>query len=38
MSDIIVDLKERITWHWHNLMHLETTLRLFSLDNRQNPR
>jgi hypothetical protein len=36
MSDIIVDLEERIAWHWPNLMHLETTLRL--LDNRQNPR
>ena len=36
MSDIIVDLEERVAWHWPNLMHLETTLRL--LDNRQNPR
>jgi hypothetical protein len=36
MSDIIVDLEERIAWHWPNLMDFETTLRL--LDNRQNPR
>jgi len=36
LSDIIVDLEERIAWHWPNLMDFETTLRL--LDNRQNPR
>jgi hypothetical protein len=35
MSDIIVDLEERVAWHWPNLMHLETTLRLLSLDNQK---